>query len=158
MKLTILCVGGLKERYWTQAQAEYLKRLSRFAKTQVIELAEVRLPDKPSQKEIDQALAQEAQAFEAKMPKGAIRIALCIEGKQVDSEAFSVQLEDLLHRSDHLVFMIGSSYGLDPDLKASSDWKLSFSKMTFPHQLMRVILLEQVFRAMKISKNEAYHK
>ena len=100
----------------------------------------------------------EADRFDNKMPKNCLKIALCIEGQQVDSEAFSAQLEDYLHLNDHIVFLIGSSYGLSEKLKKSCDWRLSFSKMTFPHQLMRVILLEQVYRAMKIANNETYHK
>lgn len=143
-KINIVCVGKLKEEYLRSAAAEYLKRLSRFAKVSVIEIAEGR------------TLKDESVSV-MKALKGYV-IALCVEGEKLSSEAFSEKLGTLADRGEELTFVIGSSCGLAPEVKSSADFKLSFSEMTFPHQLMRVILLEQVYRAFMIMSGGEYHK
>ena len=143
-KLNIVCVGKLKEEYLRSAAAEYLKRLSRFAKVSVIEIAEGR------------TLKDESVSV-MKALKGYV-IALCVEGEKLSSEAFSGKLGTLADRGEEITFVIGSSCGLAPEVKSSADFKLSFSEMTFPHQLMRVILLEQVYRAFMIMSGGEYHK
>ena len=143
-KINIVCVGKLKEEYLRSAAAEYLKRLSRFAKVSVIEIAEGR------------TLKDESVSV-MKVLKGYV-IALCVEGEKLSSEAFSEKLGTLADRGEEITFVIGSSCGLAPEVKSSADFKLSFSEMTFPHQLMRVILLEQVYRAFMIMSGGEYHK
>lgn len=143
-KINIVCVGKLKEEYLRSAAAEYLKRLSRFAKVSVIEIAEGR------------TLKDESVSV-MKVLKGYV-IALCVEGEKLSSEAFSGKLGTLVDRGEEITFVIGSSCGLAPEVKSSADFKLSFSEMTFPHQLMRVILLEQVYRAFMIMSGGEYHK
>lgn len=159
MKTVVYCTGSLKERYWKDAEAEYVKRLSRFGGWSVVELPEVSLPDSPSQKQIDQALEKEGEALLKRINPRAYSIALCVEGKQKSSE----ELSDLLTRLpgegySEIALLIGSSYGLSQSVKSAAKLKLSVSKMTFPHQMMRVILAEQFFRAEKIKANENYHK
>ncbi len=143
-KINIVCVGKLKEEYLRSAAAEYLKRLSRFAKVSVIEIEEGR------------TLKDESVSV-MKALKGYV-IALCVEGEKLSSEAFSEKLGTLADRGEEITFVIGSSCGLAPEVKSSADFKLSFSEMTFPHQLMRVILLEQVYRAFMIMSGGEYHK
>ena len=158
-KVTILCVGKLKEKFYIDAAAEYSKRLSRFCKLELIELPEDRLPDDPSQAQIDAALAKEGQAIRAKLPSGAHMVALCVEGKPHSSEQLAQLVSACeLNSAKHLVFLIGGSFGLDPTLKQECRVRLSMSPMTFPHHLARVMLLEQVYRAFKINEGSAYHK
>ena len=159
MKCTVLCTGSLKEKYWKDAEAEYAKRMKRFGGWNVIELPEVFLPDKPSQKEIDNALRKEGEAILKKLPPQAWPIALCVEGKPCSSE----QLAQLVVRipregKSEIALIIGSSHGLAPEVKAACALRLSISPMTFPHQMMRVILAEQFYRAHKINAKESYHK
>ncbi len=158
-KVTLLCVGKLKERFYTEATAEYAKRLSRFCSLDIIELPESRLPDDPSPAQIRQALEAEAALIRAKLPKGAAVIAMCIEGKTLSSP----QLADRMARfavggDSSLVFLIGGSVGLDESIKAQADLRLSMSPMTFPHHLARVMLLEQIYRAYQINAGTKYHK
>jgi len=159
MKITILCVGRLKERFYTDAAAEYSKRLRLYADIQVNEVADEKAPERLSDAEATQVKAKEGEKLLRLIPHGAYVIALAIDGTRLTSEAFSARLEKCMTEgASHIVFIIGGSLGLAPEVLARADRKLSFSDMTFPHQLMRVILLEQVYRAFRIMKNEPYHK
>lgn len=158
-KITLLCMGKLKEKYWRDAVAEYAKRLTPYARLTVEELEEERLPEHPSEAQIAAALAKEATRLEARIPVGAAVIPMCIEGEGLNSVQFSSRLAKLaVEGVSETVFVIGSSYGLDPRIKARGKLKLSMSAMTFPHQLARVMLLEQIYRAMKIEQGGTYHK
>ena len=151
MNITILCVGKIKESYFRDAVAEYEKRLSGYAKISITEVA-----DEPDS---DLAPSVEGRRILEKLPKGAYVIALAIEGKKLDSIGFSKKLSELMvGGNSHIVFVIGGSSGLSKEVLSAADFKLSFSDMTFPHQLMRVILLEQVYRSFRIMRNEPYHK
>lgn len=158
-KVTLICVGKLKEKFYAQAVAEYEKRLSRFCKLEIIELPESRLSDSPSPAEIQQALTSEASAIEAKLPKGCALIAMCIEGKELSSPALAEQLQTFaVGGASQLCFLIGGSVGLSQTLKDKADFRLSMSPMTFPHHLARVMLLEQIYRAYQIMAGTKYHK
>ena len=158
-RVSIICVGKMKEKFYIDAAAEYVKRLSRFCKLEIIELPEDRLPEDPSQAQIDAALAKEAEAIRAKLPPSAYIIAMCVEGKTRSSEELSQLMAQSANQGgSHLVFLIGGSFGLHPSVKALAAVKLSMSPMTFPHHLARVMLLEQVYRAFKINEGSAYHK
>ena len=158
-RVSIICVGKMKEKFYIDAAAEYVKRLSRFCKLEIIELPEDRLPDDPSQAQIDAALAREAEAIKSKLPASCYIIAMCVEGKTRSSEELARLMEDSVHQGgSHLVFLIGGSFGLHPSAKALAGVRLSMSPMTFPHHLLRVMLLEQLYRAMKIRSGERYHK
>lgn len=157
MNVKLVTVGKLKEAYLRDACAEYAKRIGRYANLQILELEEARLPEKPQEKEIARALAQEAAAME-KLLSGYV-IALCIEGRQRSSSDFSALLTELGVRGQGTVtLLIGSSYGLAPEIKQRADLRLSMSEMTFPHQLARVMLLEQLYRAFQIAGGGKYHK
>lgn len=160
MNIGIICVGKLKEAYWRDACSEYLKRLGAFGKAAVIELSEARLPQNPSEAEIKNALLSEAKLMAPYLSeKGTLHVALCVEGGQITSEELSKKLEAAgsmgLSRAN---FYIGSSFGLAEDVKRACDLRLSLSKMTLPHQLCRVVLLEQIYRALLISAGTKYHK
>ena len=155
----LICVGKLKERFYQEACAEYCKRLSPYCRLTVTELPEERLPQSPSQAQIDAALRKEAQAIRAKLPPSADVVALCVEGRERSSQASAGLLQTWEHSAaKHLVFLIGGSYGLDEALKGEAWAKLSMSPMTFPHHLARVMLLEQLYRAFKIREGSSYHK
>lgn len=159
MNITVIALGKLKEKYLTDAISEYSKRISAYGKLQIIELNPVRLSDNPSQTEIDNALSKEAEEIKKKIPNNSYVFSLCIEGKEKSSEGFAKAIsEATLNGKSNIVFIIGSSFGLSPEIKQLSDFKLSFSPMTFPHQLMRVMLLEQIYRAFQINNNGKYHK
>lgn len=160
MNVNIICVGKLKEAYLRDACAEYIKRLGSFCKINVTELAESRLSDNPSDKEIASALSQEAKLMQSCLTaKGAFNIAMCIEGTQLSSPELSKQIEKTSVGGFSTVnFVIGSSFGIDSAVKEQCRLRLSMSKMTFPHQLARVMLLEQIYRAFSISSNSKYHK
>ena len=159
MNITIIALGKLKEKYLTDAINEYSKRISAYGKLQIIELNPIRLSDNPSQTEIENALLKEAEEIKKKIPNNSFVFSLCIEGKEKSSEGFARAIsEAALNGKSNIVFIIGSSFGLAPEIKQLSDFKLSFSPMTFPHQLMRVMLLEQVYRAFQINNNGKYHK
>lgn len=158
MKITLIALASLKERYLKDAAAEYIKRLGAYCDLKIIELDPVRLPEKPSASEINAALSREAELIAKKIPAGDFVVSLCIEGKQLSSEEFSGVLEQGSNIGRGVTFIIGSSCGLSDSIKRRADLKLSFSKMTFPHQLFRVMLLEQVYRAFKICSGGAYHK
>ena len=158
-KVSIICVGKMKEKFYIEAAAEYVKRLSRFCKLEIIELPEDRLPDDPSQAQIDAALAREAEAIKSKLPASCYIIAMCVEGKTRSSEELARLMEDSVHQGgSHLVFLIGGSFGLHPSVKALASFKLSMSPMTFPHHLARVMLLEQIYRGYQINTGSKYHK
>lgn len=159
MDVQIICVGKLKEKFYIDASAEYQKRLSGFCKLQLTELPEERLPQDPSQAQINAALKKEAQAIRAKLPPNSGVVALCVEGRLRSSEELAGLLRTWENSAfKHLVFLIGSSYGLDEALKSEAWVRLSMSPMTFPHHLARVMLLEQIYRGFKINEGSAYHK
>lgn len=158
-KVTVLCVGKLKERFYTEACAEYQKRLTRYCRLEVIELPEQRLGEDPAPAEIAQALAREAETIRSRLPKSGMAVALCVEGKQMSSEEFSRTLSDAAARGvSQASFLIGGSFGLAENIKRECALRLSFSPMTFPHHLARVLLLEQLYRACQIEQGTRYHK
>ena len=158
-KVTILCVGKLKEKFYADAVSEYSKRLSRFCKLDIVELNEERLPEDPSPAQIEAALSREADAIRAKLTPAAMVIALCVEGKTRSSEELARLMADSASRGvSHLVFLIGGSFGLHPSIKELAAVRLSMSPMTFPHHLARVMLLEQIYRAYQINAGTKYHK
>lgn len=157
--VTILAVGKLGERYWEAACAEYQKRLSSFCRLQVVQIDEYRLPERPSPAEIALGLEREGARILQKIPHGAFAIPLCIEGRMLSSTALSCQLQQLGNAGrSHVVFIIGGSWGLSEAVKARGELALSISPMTFPHQLARVMLLEQLYRAYSIAAGAKYHK
>ena len=158
-KVTVLCVGKLKEKFYIDAAAEYAKRLSRFCKLELVELPEERLPEDPSPAQIEAALLKEAAAIRAKLPAGASLIALCVEGDLRSSEALARQMAAWASQGvGQLVFLIGGSFSLHPSIKGSAKLRLSMSPMTFPHHLARVMVLEQIYRAYQINAGTRYHK
>lgn len=159
MKISILCVGKIKEKFFTAAVQEYTKRLSRYAKVEIVEVADEKTIEGASQKEEDRIRSTEGQRLLSRIPDGAYVIALAIEGESMSSVQLARRLESLTSSGEsHIVFVIGGSLGLSPEVMGRSDMQLSFSKMTFPHQLMRVILLEQIYRSFRIIRGEPYHK
>ena len=159
MKITLITVGKIKEKYFTDAIAEYAKRLSRYCKLEIVEVADEKTPDGASEALENQIKEKEGERILSKIPDGAYVIALAIEGKQLDSEELAEKMEKWnVNGVSHLVFIIGGSLGLTSKVLNRADFKLSFSKMTFPHQLMRVVLLEQIYRSFRIRNNEPYHK
>ena len=156
--IRFITVGTLKEDYLRDAVREYEKRLSGYCKIEQINLKEAKLPNDPSDSDVKKALAEEARTILAAMPERSYKIAMCVEGKQFSSEELAEKIERAFSLSNELCFVIGSSHGLDDSVKSAADLKLSVSKMTFPHQLMRVILLEGVYRCMNIIKGTKYHK
>lgn len=158
LSLKIICVGTLKESYFRDAVAEYSKRLSAFCKLSVVQLKEARVPDSPSEKEIAMALDDEAKSILAEMSPRAYKIAMCVEGKQLSSEKLAEKLSSVQADHSEVCFVIGSSHGLPNKVKTACDMRLSFSELTFPHQLLRVILLEAVYRSFNINAGTKYHK
>lgn len=158
LRVKLITVGTLKEDYLRAASAEYEKRLSAFCRFELVQLKEERLSENPSQNEIKAALLKESLRICEEIPSSAFCIALCIEGKQLSSEAFAKKLEAIANEKSEICFIIGSSYGLSDAVKSRADMKLSVSELTFPHQLMRVILLEAVYRAFNIQRGTKYHK
>lgn len=159
MKITVVCVGKIKEKFYTQAIEEYAKRLSRYCKLDVIELQDEKTPENASEHVNTQIKEKEGDRILSAIKEDAYVIALAIEGKMIDSVELSKKIDSLgINGVSNITFVIGGSLGLDPRVLNRADYKLSFSKMTFPHQLMRVILLEQVYRSYRIMKNEPYHK
>lgn len=159
MKITVIGVGKIKENYLTQAISEYSKRLSRYTKLEIIEVADEKTPDGASEAEELQIKNIEGERILKQVKESSFVFALAIEGKMYDSVEFAEQLEKLrTNGKSHLTFLIGGSLGLSETVIKRADALISFSKMTFPHQLMRVILLEQVYRAYRITAGEPYHK
>ena len=158
-RVTVLCVGKMKERFYIEAAAEYEKRLSRFCKLEIVELPEERLPENPSPAQIEAALANEAAAVQGRLPSAAFLIAMCVEGRERSSEELAALIAQSANQGEsHIVFLIGSSFGMHPSLKKLAQVRLSMSPMTFPHHLLRVMLLEQIYRAYQISAGSRYHK
>ena len=158
-KVTIICVGKLKEKFYADAVSEYVKRLSRFCKLDIVELPEDRLPDDPSPAQIEAALSREADNIRSKLPASAHIIAKCVEGKTRSSEELARLMADSANQgASHVVFLIGGSFGLHPSVKELAAVRLSMSPMTFPHHLARVMLLEQIYRAYQINAGSKYHK
>lgn len=159
LNVAVLCIGKLKERYLAEACAEYQKRLAAFCKLEIIELPECKLPDNPSEKQIAAGLLKEGELILGKIPREAFAIPLCIEGKMLASPQLADKLREIpLSGRSQLAFIIGGSFGLSEAVKARGDLKLSMSPMTFPHQLARVMLLEQVYRGFSIVSHAKYHK
>ncbi|MBQ2799044.1 MAG: 23S rRNA (pseudouridine(1915)-N(3))-methyltransferase RlmH [Ruminiclostridium sp.] len=159
LNINIICLGRLKEDYLRAACKEYEKRLGTMCKLTISELEPIALPQNPSDKQIENALSKEAEMIEGKMLKNAVTYAMCIEGKQRSSEELAQEFSDIAVGGRSAVnFIIGSSFGLAPEIKAKADYRLSMSKMTFPHQLARVMLLEQIYRAHSINAGSKYHK
>lgn len=158
IKCKIIALGSLKEKYFKEACAEYQKRLSRFCDLEICEIEPVRLPDNPSTGEIENALKKEADQIIKKIPQNAKVIALCVEGKEMPSEKLAAQIDEISAMGQGICFIIGSSYGLSNDVKKMADLRLSLSKMTFPHKLFRVMLLEQLYRGFMINQGSQYHK
>ncbi|MCG3402109.1 23S rRNA (pseudouridine(1915)-N(3))-methyltransferase RlmH [Staphylococcus massiliensis] len=159
MKITILTVGKLKEKFWKQAIAEYEKRLSGYTKIEIIEVPDEKAQENLSDKEVEQVRQKEGERLLAKIKPQSTVITLEIEGKMLSSEALASELDQRMTRGQSdFTFVIGGSNGLSKEVLNRSDFRLSFSKMTFPHQMMRVILIEQVYRAFKIMRGESYHK
>lgn len=159
MKISILCVGKIKEDFYRKAIAEYTKRLSRYCKLEIVEVADEKTPDSASEAVEMQIKEKEGERLFKYIKEDTYVIALAIDGKMLDSVQMSHSLEQLgLTGKSNVAFVIGGSLGLSEKVLKRADMKLSFSKMTFPHQLMRVILLEQIYRSYRIMHNEPYHK
>ena len=159
MNITMITVGKLKEKYLKQGIEEYLKRLSAYAKVNIVELSDEKAPEVLSENEMEQVKNKEGERILAKISADAHVIALAIEGKMKTSEQLAERLDNLAtYGKSKVVFVIGGSLGLSQEVMRRADESLSFSKMTFPHQLMRLILVEQVYRAFKINRGEPYHK
>ena len=158
VQLTVITVGTLKESYLKEAIAEYKKRLSQYARVDEVEIKEERINNEDNRAEIESALSREADKILAAIPKDAFKIALCVEGKQYSSEELAKLIGDGNDRGGKIAFVIGSSYGLSEKVKKECDVKLSFSKLTFPHQLMKVVLFEAVYRSFTILAGKRYHK
>lgn len=159
MKITLITVGKLKEKYFTMAVEEYSKRLSRYVKLNIIEVADEKTPDNASPAEEENIRRKEGERIIKSLKGDEYVITLEIEGKMLDSVELSEKINQTgVSGKGHIAFIIGGSLGLSGEVRNMSDFKLSFSKMTFPHQLMRVILLEQIYRSYRILGNEPYHK
>ena len=159
LNVKLICVGKMREKFYIDAFAEYTKRLQAYCRLELLEIAEQRLGDRPSEKEIAAALEREGQEILKAVPSDAYLTALCVEGKQMPSEGMA-ELIAARENSGRpkLCFVIGGSYGLSPSVKARADRKLSMSQMTFPHHLARVMLAEQLYRGFKINEGSMYHK
>lgn len=159
MKITIVTVGKIKEKYLKDAIAEYSKRLSKYCKLEIVEVADEKTPDNASEVVEDQIRSKEAERIMKYVKEDAYVITLEINGKQLTSEELADKIEKLgVQGTSHIMLIIGGSIGLGEEVLKRSDFALSFSKMTFPHQLMRVILLEQIYRSYRIISGEPYHK
>ncbi len=158
MKITIITVGKLKEKYLVEGIKEYAKRLSKYTKLELIEVKDEHAPENQSQKDINLIKQKEADRIETKL-KDSYIITLAIEGKQISSEDLANQITKITtYHNSNITFIIGGSLGISDSIKKKSNLLLSFSKMTFPHQLMKLILLEQIYRSFRINNNEPYHK
>lgn len=159
MKITVIAVGKVKEKFFREAVAEYEKRLGRYCKLEIREVADDKTPDGASETEREQVLLREGERIQRLLPEDVYVVALEIEGRKFTSEAFAGEIERLgVSGIGHIVFVIGGSLGLHNTIKRRADLAVSFSDMTFPHQLMRVVLLEQIYRAYRIINGEPYHK
>ena len=159
MNIEIITIGKLKEQYWVDAIKEYSKRISRFANVSIVELKESKLPENASPRDEENVKLEEGRSILKAIKDDCYVITLEILGKQLDSVELADKMAKLaLEGHSNIAFVIGGSLGLSPEVSQRANFKLSFSKMTFPHQMMRVILLEQIYRAFKINNHETYHK
>lgn len=159
INITIIALGKLKEKFMRDFSDEYVKRLQSFCKLNIVELQPKMLSDNPSQAETENALNAEAQLIKSKIPSNSYVFSMCIEGRQMSSTEFSQKISDIaVSGKSSIVFVLGSSFGLSEEIKNLSDNKFSMSQMTFPHQMARVMLLEQVYRAFQIMNGGKYHK
>lgn len=158
MNINIICAGKIKEKYFTDAVNEYAKRLSRFVKLNIIEVSDEKIPENASEKEMETVKNKEGERILSKLPPSSFIVTLCIEGKELSSVDLARKIADISMTSSSISFIIGGSLGLSDEVKARSQLRLSFGRMTLPHQLMRVVLAEQLYRAFKINNNESYHK
>lgn len=158
MNINIICAGKIKEKYFTDAVNEYAKRLSRFVKLNIIEVPDEKIPENASEKEMETVKNKEGERILSKLPPSSFIVTLCIEGKELSSVDLARKIADISMTSSSISFIIGGSLGLSDEVKARSRLRLSFGRMTLPHQLMRVVLAEQLYRAFKINNNESYHK
>ena len=156
--VTFITVGTLKEDYLKSAILEYTKRISQYAKVEEVNIKESKIADEDNAQEIKKALEDEGEKILSKIPKDAYKVALCVEGTMLDSVALASLLQSAGDKSGKIAFIIGSSHGLSDTVKRAADTRLSFSKLTFPHQLMRVILAEAVYRSFTIIAGKRYHK
>ena len=158
MKITIVCAGKLKEKYLRDGIAEYEKRLHPYADLRTIEIIEERMKDRPSPAEKDEVLRREGERLSAQIPQGAYLIVLDVGGEEMSSEKFSARIDHLMLMGEsHIAFLIGGPFGLSDELRQRADLRLSFSQFTLPHQLIRLFLMEQIYRSFKISRHEPYH-
>ena len=155
MNINVICVGKIKEKYFTDAITEYSKRLSRFVKLNIIEVADEKIPDNASAKELEIVKKKEGERILSKLPANSFAVTLCVEGKELSSTELAAKISDISMTSSNITFII---VGLSDDAKSASQLRLSFGRITLPHQLIRVVLLEQLYRAFKINNNETYHK
>ena len=159
VEITLLAMGKLKEKFYISAAEEYCKRLGAYCKFHLLELPEVRLPENPSPAEIAAGLDKEAESIFSKVPKGAYLCIFTPEGKELSSEGFAEKIAQVkLSGKSSMCFLIGSSFGISPKVKAAADFKLSMGPMTFPHHLARIMVLEQIYRAEAIQAGSKYHK
>lgn len=159
LSVRLICVGKMRERFYIDAFSEYAKRLQAYCRLECVELAEQRLGDVPSQKEIDTALSREAAEIMKNIPAGAYTVAMCVEGRQMKSEGMAGLISGCAASGrSKLCFVVGGSFGLDEGVKRCADMRLSMSEMTFPHHLARVMLIEQIYRGFKINEGSRYHK
>lgn len=159
MNIQIICIGKLKEKYWQEAIAEYAKRLSGYCTLEITELKETPLPANPSPADEEKVKLMEGRDILKALKDSSYAVSLEIKGKKLTSESLSDKIESLgIEGKSNIAFIIGGSLGLSEEVSRRADFKLSFSDMTFPHQMMRVILLEQIYRSFKIMRNETYHK
>ena len=159
MKITIICVGKIKEKFYRDAVAEYEKRLSAYCRLVCTEIKEEKLPDDPSQAQTEAAMKKEGERILAVLPRKSMKIALCVEGKQLSSEEFSSLIKNAENSGfSQISFIIGGAFGLSEEVKKVCDFRLSLSKMTFTHRFARILLLEQIYRAENIAAGGKYHK
>ena len=158
MKITIVCAGRLKEKYLTDGVAEFLKRLTPFAKTEIIEISEEKMKDNPSEAEKEKTLTLEGGRLLRQVPAGSYLFVLDVFGKEKSSEELAQRINELgLSGRSHLTFLIGGAFGLSQEVRAAADELLSFSRLTFTHQMVRLLLVEQLYRSFKINRGEKYH-
>jgi len=158
LKIKIISVGKLKEKALKDLIGEYEKRLTRFAKLEMCEINDLSVPDNPSQSQIDEILNKEAEEILKKISPKAYTVSMCVEGKKTNSEGFAKIISDSSMSYPEIDFIIGSSHGISEKIKEKSNFRLSMSDMTFPHNLAKLILIEQIYRSFKIINNESYHK
>ena len=158
LTMRVITVGTLKEAYWREAAEEYRKRLSAFCRLEEVQLREARLPDRPSEAQIRAALASEGEEMKPYLTPRAYKIALCVEGQAFSSPGLAERISSVMGQTSEIVLVIGSSFGIAPEIKKLCDLRLSVSELTFPHQMVRVMLYEVLYRSMNILKGTPYHK